>query len=81
MNAEYDVETPVMRVNVYRGGRLVAAVLCESADDAADVVAEWEDVEGIECELEDLASRHGPCDVRTPEPEDFVGENEYRADG
>ena len=39
MTGEYDIETPALRVNVYRHGELAAQVLCESADEAADVVA------------------------------------------
>ncbi len=42
-------------VKVYERGALVAEIPCESADDAADVVAQWEDVEGVKCELIDLA--------------------------
>jgi len=79
MTGEYDIETPALRVNVYQHGELVAQVLCESADDAADVVAQWEDGDGVECELEDLAARHRASDVLAPEPEDTIAEDEYRA--
>jgi hypothetical protein len=79
MAGEYDIETPALRVNVYRHGRLVAHVLCESTDEAADVVAQWEDADGIEYEVEDLASRHGASDVRAAEPEDASPDVEYRA--
>ena len=81
MTGEYDIETPTLRVNVYRHRQLVAQVLCESADDAADVVAHWEDAEGIggiEFEVEDLGARHEPSDVLAAEPEDTVVEDEYR---
>ena len=80
MAGEYDIETPALRVNVYEHGRLVTRVLCESADEAADVVALWEDAEGVVCELEDLAARHGASDVRAPEDADTVAEDEYRAE-
>lgn len=69
---EYDIETPALRVNVYKHGRRVAQVLCESAEDAADAVAQWDDVDGIECEVEDLATGHGVADVRAPEPDDLT---------
>ncbi len=75
---DYDIETPALRVNVYEYGRLVARVLCESADDAADAVSQWEDADGVVCEIEDLAVGHGPTDVRAPEPEDVTTEDEYR---
>ena len=80
MTGEYDIETPTLRVSVFRHGRLVTRVLCESADEAADVVAQWEgDGDGIEYELEDLAARHGASDVRAAEAEDLIAEDEYRA--
>ena len=78
MTGEYDIETPTLRVNVYRRGELVAHVLCESADEAAAVVAQWEDADGVEYELEDLSARHDPSDVRAPEPDDIVAEADYR---
>lgn len=78
MTGEYDIETPTLRVNVYRHGRLVGRALCESVDDAADYVAQWEDDDGIEYEVEDLAAAHGASDVLAPEPDDIVTEDEYR---
>jgi hypothetical protein len=78
MTGEYDAGTPTLQVNVYERGRLVARVPCESADDAADVISQWEEREGVECELEDLSVRHGGGDVLAPEPEDVVDADEYR---
>ncbi len=78
MAGEYDVGSPTQRVNVYEAGRLVAQVMCESAQDAADVAAEWEQREGFACEIDDLAVRHGPDDVLAPEPEDILEEDDYR---
>ena len=74
----YNIETPALRVNVFEHGRLVGRVLCESAEEAADVAAQYEDADGIVCEIEDLAARHGPLDIRAPEPEDAVVEDDYR---
>ncbi len=78
MTIERSVEEPVLRVNVYEHGRLVTRVACESAEDAADIAAQWDDVEGIECEVEDLGVRHGAGDVLAPEPEDLMPDPEYR---
>jgi hypothetical protein len=75
---EYDVETPTVEVRVYEHGTLVEQVLCESLDDAADVVATWEEHEGFTCEVEELAEHHAPNDVLAPEPEDVLAEAEYR---
>lgn len=80
MEGDFDIETPALRVNVFEYGRLITRVLCESADDAADVVAQWEDTEGVVCEIEDLAARHRAADVLGAEPEDAIVENEYRAE-
>jgi len=78
MNGEYDIESPALRVDVYEHGRLAAQIPCESAEEATDVVAQWDDVEGVECELVDLAVRHDSFDVLAPEPEDVVADDEYR---
>jgi len=78
MNGQYDTETPALRVDVYERGRLTAQIPCESADEATDVVAQWDDVEDVECELVDLSIRHGSLDVLAPEPEDVMTEDEYR---
>jgi hypothetical protein len=70
MAGEFDVGTPTLQVNVYEAGELIAQVACESAQEAAEAVAEWEEREGVECEVEDLAVHHEPTDVLSPEPED-----------
>jgi hypothetical protein len=70
--SDYDSETPALRVTVYQEGRLVTEVLCESAEEAAEVARQWEEREGIECEVEDLGTDHEPLDVRAPEPEDVM---------
>jgi hypothetical protein len=70
MAGEFDVGTPTLQVNVYEDGRLIAQVACESATEAADVAAEYEERDGVQCEVEDLAVHHGPDDVLAPEPED-----------
>ena len=79
MTGEFDAGTPTLRVKVYERGHLVAAVLCESADEAAGVCAQWEDREGVESDLEDLSVRHGAFDVLAPEEDDTVPEDEYRS--
>ena len=78
MTGEYDIETPAQLVNVYKDGRLLTRIRCESADDAADAVAQWDGVEGVEFVLEDLGSGHDAFDVLAPEPEDTMTEVERR---
>ena len=84
MIEDVDIGAPTLLVNVYEAGRLVTRVPCESADEAAGVVAEWEEVDGIKCEVEDVGTRHQPEDVLAPEPEDGfaadAGEDDYVED-
>jgi hypothetical protein len=61
-------ETPTIEVRVYRDGELLRQELCESDEQAAQVVHEWEEVQGVECEVDDLSFRHRPGDVLEPEP-------------
>ena len=72
MVGEFDTGAPTVQVNVYEDGQLIAQVACESAIEAAEVIADWEEREGVKCEVEDLAARHGANDVLAPEPEDAI---------
>ena len=60
--------TPTIVVRVYRHGALVAETLCESEEEAAATVDQWSEVDGVECEVDDLTFRHGPDDVFEPRP-------------
>jgi hypothetical protein len=46
----------------------VAQTLCESEEEAAMAVEEWSEVDGVECEVDDLTFRHRPGDVSEPQP-------------
>jgi hypothetical protein len=70
MTDDVDIGAPTLLVNVYEAGRLITRVPCESADEAAGVVMEWEEVDGIKCEVEEVGTRHQPEDVLAFEPED-----------
>jgi len=70
MVGEFDIGAPTLQVSVYEDGALIAQIACESTDEAAEVAAEWEEREGVHCDIEDLATRHGATDVLAPEPED-----------
>jgi len=83
MTDDFDVATPTLLVNVYEAGRLITRVRCESADEAAGVVTEWEALDGVKCEVEDVGTQHQPEDVLAPEPEDGLeaaGEDDYVED-
>jgi hypothetical protein len=60
-------ETPTIEVRVFRHGELVERELCESEEQAARVVEEWAEVDGVSCEVDDLSVRHHPGDVFEPE--------------
>jgi hypothetical protein len=80
MTDAFDIGAPTLLVNVYEAGRLITQVPCESADEAAGVVTEWEALDGIKCEVEDVGTLHQPEDVLAPEPEDaFEADSDYGA--
>lgn len=78
MPDEFDVGAPTLQVNVYEAGQLITQVAVESAEEAAEVAAQWEARAGIETEVEDLAVHHGPDDVLAPEPEDVFEDDDDR---
>jgi hypothetical protein len=61
-------ETPTVEVRVYRHGELVHRELCESEERAALVIEEWSELDGIECEVDDLSVRHEAGQILEPEP-------------
>ncbi len=60
-------EAPTVEVRVWRHGQLVHQELCESDEQAALVIEAWEELDGIECEVDDLSVRHQPGDIAEPE--------------
>ena len=84
MTDDVDIGSPTLLVNVYEAGRFVTRVPCESADEAAGIVTEWEAVDNIKCEVEDVGTKHQPEDVLASEPEDWfeadAGEDDYVED-
>jgi hypothetical protein len=72
-------ETPTIEVRVYHHGRLVERELCESEDEAMLVVDAWSEIEGVECEVDDLSIRHRPGDILEPEPPELDTEQYPRA--
>lgn len=62
-------ETPTTEVRVYRDGRLLERELFESEVEAALAIEAWTEIEGVECEVDDLSLRHRPGEVvHDPEP-------------
>lgn len=55
----YGDEAPTVEVRVFRDGELVHRELCESVEQAELVTEAWADVEGVRCEIGDLAGPAG----------------------
>jgi hypothetical protein len=58
-------EAGAIEVRGYREGTMVYRQLCESAEEAAAVVDAWEQLDGVECEVDDL-SRERQLDDEAP---------------
>jgi hypothetical protein len=61
-------EAPMLEVRVFRHGELVHQELCESEEQASLVIDEWSELDGVECEVDDLSVHHRPGDILRPEP-------------
>jgi hypothetical protein len=59
-------EAPTIEVRVFRNGELVHTELCESEEQASLVVDEWSELDGVQCEVDDLTIRHRPGDILEP---------------
>jgi hypothetical protein len=59
-----------IEVVAYRNGIAVDRRLCESAAQAAAVVAHLEEQPGVECEVLDLSTAGGESAAEVPEPDD-----------
>lgn len=69
MSEQYTAEgTPSIEVRVFRDGDLIERQLCESDEEAAEVVEKWSEVEDVTCLVDDMSFHHTPNDVLEPEP-------------
>jgi hypothetical protein len=66
---EFGAEAPTVEVRVFEHGRLAHRELCETAEAAEDVVERWAEVEGMECVVDDLATRHRSGQILEPDEE------------
>lgn len=60
-------EVPTLEVRVFRDGTLVHQELVECEEQAAFVVDQWTELDGVRCEVGDLSIRHHPADILEPE--------------
>ncbi len=72
-------DTPTIEVVVYQHGVEVHRELCESEAAASDVVDQWNELDGVECTVDDLSVRHTPTDILEPAPDEPL-DDDYRAD-
>lgn len=76
MSEQYDAgQTPTIEVRVFRHGELVQRTLCESEEEAARVLEQWNEVDDVTFLVDDLGSRHAPSDVLAPEAPETVNED------
>ena len=71
-------ESPTVEVRVFRHGVLVRRELVESEEQAALVVDEWAELDGVSCEVDDLSIRHRAGQVFEPELGELPDEDAYR---
>jgi hypothetical protein len=74
-------ETPSVEVIVYRHGAIVHRELCESEEAAAGVVEHWDELDGVHCVVEDLASKHRPGQILEPNADFFADEDDADSRG
>ena len=55
-NLEVPNDSPTVEVRAYRQGELIATELCLTVDEAAALVASWEETPGVTCEVGDLST-------------------------
>ena len=64
----YDTGAPTIEVRIYSDGVLLTRELCESEEEAQDVVERYSDVANLFVVADDLGTPHTPDDVLAPEP-------------
>jgi hypothetical protein len=69
-------DTPTVEVRVLRDGELIHRELCESAEEASSVVAQWAEMEGVRCEVDDLSAHHHAGEILEPEPDNSPGDGD-----
>lgn len=72
-------DTPTIEVVVFQRGAEIHRELCESEQAASDVVDQWNELDGVECTVDDLAVHHVPTDILDPAPNEPL-EDEYRVE-
>ncbi len=58
---------PTVEVRVFRYGTLIHQELVDSEEQAALVVDGWAELDGVQCEVDDLSVRHHPGQILEPD--------------
>ena len=69
-HAQDPSDTPITEVVVRRDGVVIHRQPCESEQEAAGIIAHWEELGGVECEVVDLATGRdeGATDIDWADP-------------
>ena len=73
-------DTPTVEVRVFRHGVPIHDELVESEEQAALVVEEWAELDGVTCEVDDLSIRHRAGQILEPELAELPDEEADRRD-
>jgi hypothetical protein len=69
-------EAPTVELVAFRDGREIARELYDTPEEAAEAVDRWSERPGVVCQVDDLAVRHRPSDIRDPAPDDELWDDE-----
>lgn len=75
--AEFGGEAPTVEVRAYRQGELIHRELCESTEAAGELAERWEELAGVECVVDDLATRHRAGQILEPDAEQVATDDVY----
>lgn len=71
---EQGEQTPMIEVRVFRNGELIHRELCESEEQASDLIEAWGELSGTTFEVDDLSVHHGGGEILEPEASEATEE-------
>ncbi len=72
--------TPTIEVTVFRHGEVVHRELCETEAEAAAVADRWGEMDGVECQVDDLSVHHRATDVLEPTEAELSDDDRHVGD-
>ena len=70
-------EAPTIEVVVYQRGSELHRELCEGIEAANAVVAEWSELEAVECTVDEVGARHAGEEIPDVEPPETDTASDY----